>query len=68
MKIKEIEYPVHGKRKFEIEYNGKNYVCYKCPFESALNYVGEVIEGMKTTKEITCTKLGLKIMLECGKL
>lgn len=58
MKVKEVKYPVSGKRKFLVEHKGKTYTCYRC-ICSVMNSV------FIDNKNIIDTKLGMEIMLHC---
>lgn len=65
MYIKQIPYPVTGKRKFSVFHEGKQYTCYIHPFMSPGFSVFTGNGNNVNCKDITDTKLGTKIALRC---
>ena len=63
MKIKQVDYSIRSKEKFEVFYDNKEYTCYLDCYNG--NYVctgnGESID----CEDITDTKLGMSIILAC---
>lgn len=66
MQITKMFYPLAGTEKFQVIHNGKEYTCYISPFMRNQVFTGNAL--MEGCKDITDTKLGMEIMLECGKL
>lgn len=66
MNIKRVNYPVKNKRKFNIIHNNKEYTCYLDCYNG--NYVCSGNGNSIDCKDITNTKLGMEIILECGRL
>lgn len=65
MIVKEVDYPVTGKRKFLVIHNEKKYTCYLHPF---MNPGFTVVTGNGNDREyknITGTNLSYKIRLQC---
>lgn len=65
MKIKEVDYPVTGKRKFNVIHKGKEYTCYLHPFMSPGFTVVTGSGNDKDYKNITGTHLSYEIFLQC---
>lgn len=65
MKIKEVDYPVTGKRKFNVIHKGKEYTCYLHPFMSPGFTVVTGNGNNKDYKNITGTHLSYEIALQC---
>ena len=65
MKVKEVDYPVTGKRKFNVIHKGKEYTCYLHPF---MNPGFTVVTGNGNNedyKNIIVTHLSYEIALQC---
>lgn len=66
MIVKEVPYPVSGKRKFAVVYEDKEYVCYLHPFTSPGYTVCTGNGQDKTCKNIIGTRLASEIFLHCN--
>ena len=65
MIIKEVTYPVNGKKKYSVLHNGKQYTCYIQPF---IGYGYTVCTGKgqdETCKDITGSRIASEIFLHC---
>lgn len=58
MQIKRVDYPVTGKRKYQVFKDGKEFSCYICPCQSVMNSVCTGNGKNETCKDITDTNLG----------
>ena len=65
MKVKEVDYPVTRKRKFNVIHKGKEYTCYLHPFMSPGFTVVTGDGNNKDYKDITGTRLSYEIALQC---
>lgn len=65
MEVKEANYPVMGKRKFNVIYKGKEYTCYLHSFMSPGFTVVTGNGNNKDYKNITGTHLSYEIALQC---
>ena len=65
MIIKEVPYPVNGKKKYSVLHNGKEYSCYIHPFISPGYTVCTGNGQDETYKDITETRLASEIFLHC---
>ena len=65
MIIKEVPYPVNGKKKYSVLHNGKEYTCYIHPFMSPGYTVCTGNGQDETCKDITETRLASEIFLHC---
>ena len=65
MTVKEVPYPVRGKKKYSVLHNGKEYTCYVHPFMSKGYTVCTGNGKDETCKDITGTRLAAEIFLHC---
>ena len=65
MTVKEVPYPVNGKKKYSVLHNGKEYTCYIHPFMSPGYTVCTGNGQDETCKDITETRLASEIFLHC---
>lgn len=65
MIIKKVNYPVSNKRKYSVIHNDKEYTCYLDCWNE--NFVCTGNGKTSDCKDITNTKLGMSIILECNK-
>ena len=65
MTVNEVPYPVNGKKKYSVLYNGKEYTCYIHPFMSPGYTVCTGNGKDNTFKDITVTRLATEIFLHC---
>lgn len=64
--VKEVDYPVIGKRKYRVSYDGKNYTCILCPGQSAMNIVVEGDSSDPNSKIVRDANLAAKIVIACS--
>ena len=64
--VKEVDYPVIGKRKYIVSYDGKNYTCILCPGQSAMNIVVEGDSNDPNSKIVRDANLAAKIVIACS--
>ena len=65
MTVKEVPYPVNGKKKYSVLHNEKEYTCYMHPFMSPGYTVCTGNGKDNTCKNITGTRLATEIFLHC---
>ena len=65
MTVKEVPYPVNGKKKYSVLYNGKEYTCYIHPFMSPGYTVCTGNGRDETCKDLTETQRASEIFLHC---
>ena len=65
MRVTEMTYPVSGKRKFSVIYNGNEYICYTHPFMAPGYTVSQLVAKDGNYKDITGTLLASEIFLNC---
>lgn len=63
MQITRMEYPVYGKKKYKVIHNGKEYTCYLDTWNGNLVVTGD--GNAENFENITNTKLGMEIILNC---
>lgn len=65
MTVKEVPYPVNGKKKYSVIHNGKEYTCYVHPFMNPGYSVFTGNGNDNTCKDIIGTRLATEIFLHC---
>jgi hypothetical protein len=67
MQITEVYYPPFTKtKKYKVIHNGKEYSCYRNSFKGNNVFTGN--GQAENCKDITHTRLGMEIILACGKI
>lgn len=63
MQITRMEYPVCGKKKYNVIHNNKEYTCYICSCMPNLVVTGD--GNAENFEDITMTELGTRIVIAC---